>query len=248
MNDDSKHEPTGVTLPDDLAVYLSAPINAIVEGFYEEKTTMGDVLRHGDFGLGTFNHLDGEMVLLDGRAYHIGGDGQVGTVPDREQTPFACVTFFRPDTWDDMPGSTPAADVFELLNRLIPSPNMLYAIRIDGVFESVKARAMTKTDNYVPLVEAAEHQATFQFSHVEGSLVGFFTPGFMASLNAPGYHLHFLTEDRRHGGHLMDCRMLSGRIGIQHVPRLEVDLPFTLDYLTARFNRDAKRDLDKAER
>jgi acetolactate decarboxylase len=125
---------------------------------------------------------------------------------------------------------------------------MLYALRIDGVFEYVKTRAVPKTDNYLPLVEAAKNQVVFEFSHVEGSLAGFFTPAFMPSLNAPGYHLHMLTSDRRHGGHLMACRLIRARIGIQHIPKLEVGLPVTLDYLTADFNRDTKKDLDKAER
>jgi acetolactate decarboxylase len=232
----------------DNAVYLSVPINALVEGLYEEKITIGDIKTHGDFGLGTFNHLDGEMVLLDGEAYQIKTDGKATIISDTEQTPFACVTFFRPDTWDDIPEGTSSADIFELLNRLIPSPNMLYALRVEGVFELVKTRAVPRTDNYVPLVEAAKNQIVFEFSHVEGSLIGFFTPDFMASLNAPGYHLHMLTADRRHGGHLMDCRVERAHVGIQHIPKLEVDLPFTLDYLTAQFSRDTKKDLGKAER
>ncbi|MDQ5986338.1 MAG: Alpha-acetolactate decarboxylase [Syntrophus sp. SKADARSKE-3] len=230
------------------SVYLSVPINAIVEGFYVEQTTIGDIKTHGDFGLGTFNYLDGEMILLDGSAYQITANGEVKTVPDEEQTPFACVTYFHPDTWDDISERIPAADVFDLLNTLIPSPNMLYALRIDGIFEYVKTRAVPKTDNYLPLVEAAKNQVVFEFFHVEGSLAGFFTPAFMASMNAPGYHLHMLTADRRHGGHLMECRIGRAKIGIQHVPKLEVGLPVTLDYLTADFNRDTKKDLDKAER
>ncbi len=228
------------------AVYLSTPINALVEGFYIEKTTIGDVRKHGDFGLGTFNYLDGEMILLDGAAYQITAKGKVQAVADSEQTPFACVTFFHPDTWDDIGDGSPG--IFDLLDRLIPSPNMLYALRIDGTFKYVKTRAVPKTKNYLPLVEAAKNQIVFELADVEGSLAGFYTPQFMASLNAPGYHLHMLAADRQHGGHLMECCLGRARIGIQHVPRLEVDLPFTLDYLTADFNRDTKKDLDKAER
>lgn len=230
------------------AVYLSTPINALVEGFYEVQTTIGDVKTHGDFGLGTFNNLDGEMILLDGDAYQVTAAGAVHAVSDTEKTPFSCVTFFRPDTWDDIPADMTAQDIFELLDAFIPSSNMLYALRIDGTFDYVKTRAVPKTNNYLPLVEAAKNQIIFEFSEVEGSLAGFYTPGFMASLNAPGYHLHMLTADRRHGGHLMACRLRQARIGIQHIPKLEVDLPVTLDYLTADFNRDTKKDLDQAER
>lgn len=230
------------------AVYLSVPINALIEGFYEEKTTIADVKKHGDFGLGTFNHLDGEMLLLDGMAYQIKANGEVAIVPESECTPFACVTHFRPETWDEIERNEAHESIFSLLDKILPSPNMLYAIRIDGTFEYVKTRSVPRTDNYLPLVEAVKSQIFFEFFNVEGSLGGFFTPSFMASLNAPGYHLHMLTNDCRHGGHLVECRFTSARIGIQHVPKLEVDLPFTLDYLTADFTRDSQKDLDKTER
>jgi acetolactate decarboxylase len=232
----------------DSAVYLSAPINALVEGFYVENTTIADIKVHGDFGLGTFNFLDGEMVLLDGIFYQIRSDGNVYSIGDNEQSPFACVTFFSPDTFDDINSNIESTDFYSFLNRLIPSENMLYAIRIDGFFGHIRTRAVPKSENYRPLVEATKNQPVFDFYDVKGSLAGFYTPRFMESLNAPGYHLHFLTEDRRHGGHLIECSLKKVRIGIQHVPKLEVGLPVTLDFLTADLTRDIGKDLDKAEK
>jgi acetolactate decarboxylase len=230
------------------AVYLSAPINALVEGLYVENTTIGEVRQHGDFGLGTFNYLDGEMVLLDGKVYQIRSDGNVYDVGDDEGSPFACVTFFSPDTFDDINGDSGASDLATLLDRLIPSRNMLYAIRADGVFSHVRCRAASRSENYMPLVEATRDQSVFDFHDVRGCLAGFYTPAFMASLNAPGFHLHFLAEDRRRGGHLIDCTLKEARIGIQHVPRLDVGLPVTLDYLTVDLTRDIDKDLEKAEK
>ena len=230
------------------SVYLSAPINALVEGFYVENTTVAQIKEHGDFGLGTFNYLDGEMVLLDGEVYQVRSDGNAHIVKDEEQSPFACVTFFNPDTFDDIDDSVDHGDFYNLLNRLIPSENMLYAIRIDGIFSHVRTRAVPKSENYKPLVEATMNQPVFDYSDVEGCLAGFYTPRFMESLNAPGFHLHFLTKDRLHGGHLIECTLKKVRIGIQHVPELEVGLPFTLDYLTADLTRDIGTDLDKAEK
>jgi len=229
------------------AVYLSAPINALVEGLYVENTTMAEVKRHGDFGLGTFNFLDGEMVLLDGYVYQIRSDGKVYHVEDDEKSPFACVTFFNPDTFDDLDNSNNSKDFYDLLSTLIPSENMLYAIRVDGTFSHVKIRVVPRSENYRPLVEATKNQPVFEFHDVRGCLAGFYTPRFMESLNAPGYHLHFLSEDRQHGGHLIDCVLGKVRIGIQHIPKLDVGLPITLDYLTADLTRDVGNDLDKAE-
>jgi acetolactate decarboxylase len=232
----------------DSAVYLSAPINALVEGFYVENTTIANIKEHGDFGLGTFNYLDGEMVLLDGIFYQIRSDGNVYSIGSDEQSPFACVTFFNSDTFDDIDSSIDSTDFYSFINNLIPSENMLYAIRIDGSFNYVKTRAAPKSENYKPLVEATKNQPVFDFHDVEGSLAGFYTPRFMESLNAPGYHMHFLTKDRQHGGHLIECSLKKARIGIQHVPKLEVGLPITLDFLTADLTRDIGKDLDKAEK
>ena len=236
-----------VDTPKENAVYLSAPINALVEGLYVENTTMAEIKRHGDFGLGTFNFLDGEMVLLDGHVYQIRSDGKVYHVEDNEESPFACVTFFNPDTIDALENSDNSKGFHDLLSSLIPSENMLYAIRIDGTFSHVKTRVVPRSENYRPLVEATKNQPVFDFHDVRGCLTGFYTPRFMESLNAPGYHLHFLSEDRQHGGHLIECAMGKVRIGIQHVPKLDVGLPMTLDYLTTDLTRDIGKDLDKAE-
>ncbi len=229
------------------AVYLSAPINALVEGLYVENTTMAEIKQHGDFGLGTFNFLDGEMVLLDGSVYQIRSDGRVHIVEDDEKSPFACVTFFNPDTIDDIENSENPKGFYELLDNLIPSENMLYAIRIDGAFGHVRTRVVPRSENYRPLVEATKDQPVFDFYGVRGCLAGFYTPRFMESLNAPGYHIHFLSEDRQHGGHLIRCVPERVRIGIQHVPKLDVALPVTLDYLSADLTRDVGDDLNKAE-
>ena len=230
------------------AVFLSAPINALVEGFYVENTTIALIKEHGNFGLGTFNYLDGEMVILDGNVYQIRSDGNVYAVKDEEQSPFACVTFFSPDTFDDIEENHKSKGFYDLLNTLIPSENMLYAIRIDGTFSHVRTRAVPRSENYKPLIEATKNQPVFDFYDVRGCLAGFYTPRFMESLNAPGYHLHFLTEDRLHGGHLIECSLKKARIGVQHVPKLDVGLPVTLDFLTADLTRDIGKDLDKAEK
>ncbi|MFA5181579.1 MAG: acetolactate decarboxylase [Syntrophales bacterium] len=242
------------------SVYISTPINVLVEGYYEQNITIGEVRTHGDFGLGTFNDLDGEMVVLDGVVYQVAADGTVGAVADEVLTPFACVTFYQPETFDEINGEAmmsrewvapisplPYEAFNTLLERLLPSPNMLYAIRIDGRFSHVRTRSVPKQENYRPLVEATKDQVVFDFHDISGTLSGFYTPPFMPSLNAPGYHLHFISDDRRRGGHLLSCAVKSARIGMQHIPLLEVALPVTLDYLTADLSRDTRKDLRKAE-
>lgn len=230
------------------SVYVSAPVNALVEGIYRENTTIAEIKAHGDFGLGTFNQLDGEMVVLDGRVYQLKADGRCHPVADEEQTPFACVTFFTPDSGEEVARPLDYGQLNELLDLLLPSKNMLYAIRIDGDFSYVRTRSVPRQESYRPLVEVAREQPEFEFHEVSGTLAGFWTPAFMGALTVPGYHLHFLTADRGSGGHLLECRTRRVNIALQHVPTLEVGLPVTLDYLTADFTRDLHGDLAEAER
>ena len=115
-------------------IYLCAPVNALVEGIYEENIPFTEVKKHGDFGLGTFNDLDGEMVMLDGRIYQIASDGRVSVIDEKALTPFACVTFYQPQSYDAIDYELPYEAFQDWLDSLMPSPNLFYALRIDGLF------------------------------------------------------------------------------------------------------------------
>ncbi|MCC6135366.1 MAG: acetolactate decarboxylase [Candidatus Contendobacter sp.] len=229
-------------------VYQCTPINALVEGIYEQKIPFAQIRQHGDFGLGTFDQLDGEMVMLDGQIYQMTADGQVKPVGDQALTPFACVTFFKPMSQDTLTGKTDYAAFLQWLLNLLPSPNIFYALRIDGVFAQVKVRSVPKQESYRPLVEVAREQPVFEFHEIEGTLAGFFTPTFMASINVPGLHLHFLSADRQHGGHLLECQPQQVQAGVQLINTLELGLPMNLDYLTCDFQRNIDQDLHEAEK
>jgi len=221
----------------DNSVYLSAPVNAMMKGFYRQNTAIRDLHRHGDFGLGTFNDLDGEMVMLDGRVYQLRADGKADEVDGAVRTPFACVTFFSADTVEEIEGDFDTAGFNTLLHRMIPSENMLYAVRIDGLFRHVNVWSVTRQENYRPVDETGENFPSFVYENIEGTMAGFYTPKFIKSLNLAGFHLHFMTADRRRGGHVHECRLERIRIALQHVPRLTLNIPMTLDYLTALLPR-----------
>ena len=229
-------------------IYLCSPANALVEGIFEEKIPFTEIKKYGDFGIGTFDHLDGEMIMLDGRIYQITGDGSVKEVDENIMTPFACVTFYKPLTHDEIDHEMDYNAFLEWLDTLMPSPNLFYAIRIDGLFAHIRVRSVPKQENYRPLVEVAADQSVFSFDNIRGSLAGFFTPSFMSSLSVPGLHLHFLSADRRHGGHLLECVPNKALVGIQFIHNLELSLPVSLDYLTLDFQRNVDEDLEKAEK
>lgn len=229
-------------------VYLSSPINALVNGLYEENVSLTAVRRHGDFGLGTFDDLDGEMIVLDGRIFQIAGDGHVTQVDPQARTPFAMVTFFKPTIHEEIRSELSHVDFASLVDQLLPSPNLFYAIRIEGEFAHIKARSVPKQANYHPFVDVAHQQKVFEFDQPEGTLAGFYTPEFMSSLSVPGLHLHFLSSDLQRGGHVLECRPKLVRISIQVIHKLELSLPLTVDYLNSDLRRDVNRDLNAVEK
>lgn len=229
-------------------IYLCAPINALVEGIYEECIPFTEIKRHGDFGLGTFDHLDGEMVMLDGDIYQMTANGRVNQVDDSALTPFSAVTFYEPAATFDLAEPLDEQDFEKWLLGLLPSPNIFYALRIDGTFDTIKTRSVPKTECYVPLVEVAAHQPVFAFSDMIGTLAGFYTPAFMGAVSVPGLHLHLLSADKQHGGHLLAARPRAVRVGIQPLTTLEMALPTTEYYLNWDFSRDVVADLKQAER
>jgi acetolactate decarboxylase len=229
------------------SLYLCAPVNALVEGIYDESIPLAEIKQHGDFGLGTFDHLDGEMVMLDGKTYQMTNDGRVAEVDDAHTTPFACVTFYQMHSTDAIEKDINYAEFTAWVESLLLSPNMFYGIRIEGMFSHMKVRSVPKQENYRPLVEVAHDQAVFNFHEIEGTLAGFYTPSFMSTVSVPGLHLHFLSKDLQHGGHLLECSSRKMQVGIQFINKIELSLPVTLDYLTADFHRDVKGDLKQAE-
>lgn len=229
-------------------IYFCAPVNALVEGIYQQRIPFSEIKRHGDFGLGTFDHLDGEMVMLDGNVYQITSDGAAAKVGEDLLTPFSCVTFYCPASHDRLEGERSYQDFLGWLNSLLPSANIFYAIRVEGRFSRVKVRSVPRQESYRPLAEVAKDQPVFEYMDTEGTLVGFFTPSFMGSLSVPGLHLHFLSADRRLGGHLLECCPNGVTAGIQFLTTLELGLPMSFDYLTCDFLRDTEKDLESAEK
>ncbi len=221
---------------------------ALVKGVYNGVVTVGDLKQHGDFGLGTFDGLDGEMLALDGRFYQVRSSGEVTEPGDDARAPFAVVTVFRAEresTIDQVEGFDALAAHLDGMRR---TANLFCAVRIDGRFARVRTRAACKAATGVSLVDATSHQAEFAFTNVVGTIAGFWTPSYARSINIAGWHLHFVTGDRTGGGHLLDCQGVRLRAQMQDVADVRIALPETAAFLQADLSQDPSRDLDVAER
>src|SRR5215203_2949471 len=180
---------------------------------------------HGDFGLGTFEALDGEMVALDGEYYQIRADGRAYPVDGQTKTPFAVVTLFEPSLSETL-GTTNLAALCKRVDRLSGDASVCCGVRVDGHFGYVRTRSVPRQRKpYPPLVEVVKNQPVFELHDVSGSLVGFKFPDYAQGLNVAGYHFHFITADRSAGGHVLECRLRSGELRLDQEADLQVELP-----------------------
>jgi acetolactate decarboxylase len=227
-------------------VFQVSTASALMAGVADGAVTVADLLRHGDFGLGTFAGWDGEMVVLDGIAYQVTRDG-VRVAPGDAEVPFALVTHFVPERQVDV-GEVDSVDVlFGLLDGLRDSDNEFFAVRVDGHLDRLETRAVCASGKSTPLDVAARSQAEFELSEVDATLVGYWSPPHLRSIGVSGWHLHALTGDRTQGGHLLGCRGGPLTAGVQHLADFRLAIPETPAFQHAHLSADLGRSLDAVE-
>ncbi len=227
-------------------IFQTSLMSALLSGVYDGSMTVTDLLTHGDFGLGTFNHLDGELIALDRQIYQLKSDGGAQAARADQKTPFAVMTFFQPEYQLTLSEPIDRKAVHQLIDDAIPSDNIFCALRIDGQFRQASTRTVPEQCRpYRPMLEAIADQPIFNFHQCNGSIVGFRTPQHMQGINVAGYHEHFITDDRQGGGHLLDYHVLNGELSFGSIHKLVIDLPTDREFLSANLNPE---DLDDAIR
>jgi acetolactate decarboxylase len=160
------------------------------------------------------------------------------------------VVRFEPQTVvRDVKGPLDLERVLAMLDGMAGSKNLLYAVRIDGMFHQVRVRSVPRQSRpYPPLAEAARQQRVFDLEDVRGTLVGFRFPQYMGGVNMPGWHLHFLSDDRRHGGHVLSLRGSQLDVRLQMVRRFEMALPDSGTFVDADLGKDMSREIHQVEK
>ncbi len=198
-------------------LFQYSTLGSLLAGVYDGEMTCSELKKQGDLGLGTFNALDGEMIEVDHQIYQIKSDGVAYQVNGQMKIPFAVATYFEPDQTVTIDETMTYEQMKAYVDSVLPTENIPYAIRIDGTFDYVKTRSVPRQNKPYPrLLEVLKVQPTFEFHDIEGVMVGFRLPGYMEGANAPGYHLHFITRDRKAGGHVLQCRLHDINVEIDH--------------------------------
>ena len=229
-------------------LYQVSTLDALMAGVFDPATTIGDLLRHGDIGLGCFEAVDGEMVVLDGKAYQVRSDGKVLRATPGMRSPFATVTYFDRDRELKLDQPLDLKGLTAFLDQHLSSRNLFCVVRLDGDFESMKTRSVPRQHKPYPrLLAVSTAQATFNFSPTRGTLIGVFCPYFTAGANLPGWHFHYLTADRTGGGHVLDLHLKRGTLAMDTTPRYMMSLPDSGPYTQQRLDQTNAEETRKVE-
>jgi len=220
-------------------VYQTSTMSALLEGLYDGDVTIGELLRHGDFGLGTFNGLDGELVVLGGQAYRLRSDGTATIADPSVLTPFAVVTWFQPRNTLSVSEPCDRATLKARIDDTLESQNLMVAVRVTGHFNSMRTRTVSEQHQpYRPFIHATDDQQETTFTNVSGTLIGFRMPQFEQGISVAGYHSHFISDDRTYGGHALDYEFASGTVEFSTSSDLHLSLQHTPGFLEAQFDND----------
>lgn len=215
-------------------IFQNSLMTALLDGIYDGEMTVGELLGHGNFGIGTFDALDGEMIVLDGTCYQVRGDGSAERAALTQRSPFTVMTNFVPLIVSHPPQRMSREDLGEFIDGLQPSENYMYALRITGRFSAVTVRTVTRQSKpYRPMTEATGDDAELTFHDVTGTIAGFRTPVYEKGIGVPGCHVHFIDEARHSGGHVLDFTLEEGQVELCPGTDLQLHLPLTRDFSRA---------------
>jgi acetolactate decarboxylase len=230
-------------------VYQYATINALMEGGFDGDMTLAALQKKGSFGIGTFNELDGEMIGFDNHFYQIKSDGKAYAVLPSQKTPFAVVTNFTKDKTASISQTLDLKKLYVLLDSLSPNKNLYVGYKIKVKCQTLKTRSVSKQVKPYPLmIDAVKKQSVFEMQTISGTLVGFRFPEYMKGLNVPGYHFHFLSDDKKSGGHVLDLSASNFEIEIDFMDDFELHIPNNEDFNRLNLTKTKAEDLEKVEK
>ncbi|MBG2709729.1 acetolactate decarboxylase [Proteus mirabilis] len=230
-------------------IYQNSLMSSLIAGVYDSDVTIADLLKQGDFGLGTFNQLDGELVAFDNNVFQLRSDGSARKALDSQKSPFAVMTFFNSDIEHSFSYGASQQEIHNTINQYVPSDNLFCAIKIEGEFELVKTRTVPRQEPpYLPMLEAIKNQPIFTFYNETGIIAGFRSPQFTQGMNVAGFHEHYINQQRQGGGHVLDYYLKYGTLKIGVISRFTIDLPCQATFLQANLMPDnLHQAIEKAE-
>lgn len=233
-------------------MYQVSLLQGLSYGDYDGSITVAELKEHGDIGLGTFDKLNGELIMLEGDIYRAAGNGSIECVSDEETIPFAVVTFMDADVSKSL-GNIPDFNALcrELDQMVLErGKNRFYMIRIDGIFREMNVRSVhAQKKPYRRLTEVLMSEQThFDYEHIEGTVVGLYCPPYMSALNAVGWHMHFISHDKTKGGHVLGLHIADAVLTWDDTDMFQMKLTQNECFSDFDLSVDQSEDIEKIEK
>ena len=233
-------------------LYQLALFQSVAQGEYYGASTVGAFKEHGDFGMGIFEAVNGELIMLDGVVYQALHDGSVVIPSDDTPIPYGNCAFFTPDI--DLPDITcdSLTDLEEILDTAVLKygKNQFYFAKIHGCFPLVRIRSELKQEEPYRMLNIAlrTDQREYRYEDLSGTMIGLFCPAYMQSMNAPGWHFHFISDDGSAGGHMTGAILQDCKAALCKMSRLVTDIPDSDTFNSKNLGIDVMDAIREAER
>lgn len=240
-----------MNLSKDDSMYQVSLLQSFMHGEYDGVVSVEELKSHGDIGLGTFNGVNGEMIVLDGVVYQAQADGSIHVISSGETIPFATVTNFDEDSHISKLSEKTFVNLTNRLTKEIEKfgKNHIYVIKIDGNYSNITVRSVEKQEKpYREFTEvAATDQRVFNYTNQEGTIVAVYFPDYMAELNMPGWHLHFISGDKTKGGHVLNVTVSNAQAGIDEITEFKMIVPKRDSFNNMNLTEDMSAKINKVE-
>lgn len=230
------------------SLFQYSTINALMSGIFDGDITLNEVAEHGDLGLGTLNGVDGELTILDNKFYRFDNEGVMSEVSGDTQSPFVVSTNFDIDKTATITNVTNATDLSEKLLAQLDNKNNFYAFKMPVTLTYLKTRSEAKQERPYPLLkDVLANQSEFEYKNVKGTFVGFYTPNYAATINVPGFHFHFISDDKTLGGHILNLAFDKANVQIDSISEFKVELPQSAEFANADLTKIELQDVIDVE-
>ena len=232
-------------------IYQVALLQSLTQGYYDGIIKVSELKQHGDTGIGTFEGVNGEMIVLDGKVYQALGDGTVKEADDNETVPFSNVTYFDKDLSATLSQTNDINALKESLNKTVNEngKNLFYFVKINGTFKKMNVRSELKQEKpYKSLDKAlATDQREFNYDNIAGTVVALYCPDYMGGLNTPGWHFHFISDDKTKGGHILDLAFDSAQAEFDATQDFDMYLSDNSEFQKMELSKDVSDAIKKVE-
>lgn len=231
-------------------IYSFSSISALVKGDYYPNFNCKEILSKGNFGLGTFEGLNGELILIKNNVYQLVDNTNITLCEGDEKIPFACVCDFDYRNFDVKFSNINKKELEEKLLSLIDSKNFVQAFYGKAKFKKIFSRTVRKQEKpYKEMAEIINSQSELEIENIDAELVAFYTPSIFSKIGVEGFHWHYLSTDKKYGGHVFDMEIDEIELVINSFSNFAYFSPNSQEFKTMNLDDDSiKESIEKVEK